>query len=242
MASTPTIRNDGTLFHFLKLPTELRHRVYRFVVPYIIPPPESSSQMGADEKKSFMALLVINKQINEEVCYVLYQYSHFLISINSRRVACVALDASILWELDQTERMSIILASKIRHIDIDLEWVERRRFGSAIAMNLRLIPLLQNVCDHLSAFRCLQTLRVGWRKDGGINSRPRVEHAIFLLAPLEQLQEDLPRLQITVRATKQQDGSNAESNPSDSETYVKLQDYISELRRVEEAPIAVKKC
>lgn len=144
-----------------------------------------------DAQKLSNALSLTDKQVHEEVTYALYRRSHFLISIGSRRVACAALESSILWDRDQTEYLSIKPASSIRHIDIDLEWRKRGGLIRDFVMNLRLIPLLAYICEHVRAFRCLQTPTVRI-----LNSRPMVECANSILEPLEELQADLPGVQI----------------------------------------------
>lgn len=48
-----------------------------------------------DKQNPTIVLFLINKQVHEGISYVLYQYSRFLISINSGRVACVALESSM---------------------------------------------------------------------------------------------------------------------------------------------------
>ena len=152
----------------------------------------------------------------------------------------MALESSILWALNQTEAMSVKLASSIRHIDIDIEWVKRQSFASPTAMNLRMVPLLEYVCEHLRAFRCLQTLTVRWNKDGSLRGKPRVQHAIFILGPLEQLQADLPGVQITVQVTDQQRKSEIGDSPKDWEASVKLQDHRTELREHVKYPNVVQ--
>lgn len=239
MASLSTTNNDIAPLHFLSLPLEIQHCIYRFVVPYTIRPRKSPSEIVFEakaEQKPSIALFLVNKQFYEGISYVLYRHSHFLVSINPGGVTCAALESPILWDLDQTERMSLQLASNIRHIDIDLEWVQRWKFSSASVMNMRLVPLLEYICEHLRAFRVLQTLTVRWNKCGIFKSRPRIQLADFILGPLEQLQTDIPRLQIAVQATQQESNSEIGDNPNDSEVYVKLHDYMSELRETQEHP------
>ena len=103
--------------------------------------------------------------------------------------------------------MSVQLASSIRHVNVDLQWVARWTSGSPIGVILRLNPLLGYVCEHLRAFRCLQTLMVRWKKDGNLSARPGYEHSVFILGPLEILQMDLPRVQTTVQATQRHSNS-----------------------------------
>ena len=249
MASARMTHQDGTFFPFLRLPTELRHCIYRFAMPSTIRPCESSSETCSkdqNQQKPSIALFLISKQIHEEISYSLYQYSRFLISINSARAACVALESPILWKLDQTEAMSVKMASSIRHIAVDLEWTERRS-----SMNLRMVTLLGYVCEHLRAFRSLQTLTVGWKRNGDSNSGPRVEYANYILEPLEELRAELPHVQITVQVTQQQrktaTGEQCETATGDTSNnnlpaYVKLQEYFSELRRDGEYPNVVRDC
>ncbi|CAF9939029.1 hypothetical protein IMSHALPRED_001178 [Imshaugia aleurites] len=229
MASAPTIHSDGTFFPLLNLPQELRHSIFRFALPPIIAPRKFSSKMlseDQDQRKPCIALFLINKQIHEEVSSVLYRYSHFLISINSARAACVALESPILLrELDHTVPVSVKMASSIRHVAVDLEWAERE-----IPYCLCLDPLLNVVCDHLRAFPCLQTLTVGWKKNGESSSGPRVGIAIFILGSLEKLQADLPHVQFTVEVSQQIGNDATGHDPNDLLAYVKLHNYISELR------------
>ena len=249
MASIVTGCNDGGPFPILNLPSEIRHRIYRLAMPHIIRLRSSVKTVceSKDEQRPSVALFLINKQLHEEICYVLFQYSHFLVSINSSSVACVALESSNYWDLDQTESVSVELASSIRHVDIDLEWVARRSSDSGTALNLflmnvHLVLLLEYVCGRLRAFPCLQTLRVGWKNDGDMIARPGDEQAIFILGPVERLQVDVPRVQITIQATQHQSNSETEGNDNKAEAYIKLQDYLSELRKDENRPNTVREC
>ena len=160
------------LYFFQTSPSESRNPVYNFIVPHMIRPREYLLQAVLkenDEHEPLITLLLINKQVHGEISYVLYQHSHFVISINSVRVTSVALKSSIWWELGQTQFMSVKLASNIRHIDVDIVLVEEWRFASAIAMNLRLSTLLNDVCEHLRDLRRLKTLTVRWKFDGNLN-------------------------------------------------------------------------
>lgn len=245
MDSARTAHNEGTPSPFFRLPTELRHCVYRFLMPCIIRPRKTPLEMVFEDKheqKLSIALFLVNRQVYEELSYFLYQYNHFVISINCGRVACVALESPILWELGQTESISVKLASSIRHIDIDLECVERRSFTTTTSMNLRLTPLLEYVCEHLRAFRCLQTIKVRWKMNGDLSYGLRSDTVIFILGPLEQLQADMPRVQITVQATQQQSKSEIGDNLNDLGADVKLQDYLSRLRKHWKRPKMIKEC
>ncbi|CAF9943187.1 MAG: hypothetical protein ALECFALPRED_010773 [Alectoria fallacina] len=211
-------------------------------MPHVIRPGKYPLEVvveDKDEQKPSIALL-INKQIHEEVFYFISQHCHFLISINSWRVDCMTLESSILWALNQTEATSVKLASSIREIDIDLEWVKRQSFASPTAMNLRMVPLLKYVCEHLRAFQCLQTLTVRWNKDGSLRGKRRVQHAIFILGRLERLQADLPGVQITFQVTDQQRKSEIGDSPKDWEASVKLQDHMTELREHIKYPSVVQ--
>ena len=171
-ASTRTDHNEGTPFPFSRLPNESRHRVYHFLMPCIIRPRKTPFAMVFEDKreqKPSIALFLVNKQVYEELYYFLYQYNHFLISINCGRVACVALESPLLWELDQTERISVNLAGSIRHIDIDFECVERRSFITTTSKNLRFNSLLEYVCEH---------------PNGDLNYGQRFDTIIFILGPL----------------------------------------------------------
>lgn len=233
MSSSSTTNNDGAPCHLLKLPLEIQHCIFRFVMPYRIRPCKSPSEIvfeDKDEQEPLIALFLINKHIYEQISYVLYRHSHFLISVNPFIATCAALESPIRWELVQTERMSVKMASRIRHVDIDLGWVRQRKLLSVTVLNMHLVPLLEYICEHLRAFPCLQTLTVRWTKDRVFKVRPRFELANFILGPLEQLQADLPRLRITIQATHQQSNNETEGNRSDSDIYLKLHDYMSELR------------
>ena len=82
----------------------------------------------------------------------------------------------------------------------------------------------------LRVFRCLQTLTVRWKKDGSLNSGPLFGRAIFVLGPLEQLQTDLPNVQITVQTTQQERNNEHNDNYNGLKSHIKLPDYFSELR------------
>ena len=249
MASIVTVCNNGGPFPILNLPPELRHRIYRLAMPHIIRPQSSLKTVceSKDEQRPSVALFLINKQLHEEICYVLFQYSHFLVSINSSSVACVALQSSNAWDLEQTESVSVKLASSIRHVDIDLEWVAKWSSDSATVLNLfmmnvHLVLLLEYVCEHLRTFRCLQTVRVGWKKGGDLNAMPWDEHVVFILGPLERLQMDFPHVQITVQAIQHLEKSKTGDNDSKAEAYIGLQNYLSELRKDENHSNTVREC
>ena len=249
MASIVTVCNNGGPFPILNLPPELRHRIYRLAMPHIIRPQSSLKTVceSKDEQRPSIALFLINKQLHEEICYVLFQYSHFLISIKPSSVACVALQSSNAWDLDQTESVSVTLASSIRHVDIDLEWVAKWSSDSATVfnpfiMNVHLVLLLEYVCEHLRTFCCLQTVRVGWKKGGDLNVMPWDEHVIFILGPLARLQMDFPRVQITVQAIQHLEKSKTGDHDSKAEAYIGLQNYFSELRKDENHSNTVREC
>lgn len=64
-----------------------------------------------------------------------------------------------------------------------------------------------------------------------------VEEAIFILGPLEELQADLPKLQIAVRATQKESNNGTGDSSNGLEVSVKLLDYLSELRGMGSIPI-----
>lgn len=57
------------------------------------------------------------------------------------------------------------------------------------------------------------------------------DSAFFILGPLRKLQADLPRVQITVQITQQESNSEVGGTPNELEAYVKLQNYLSELKK-----------
>lgn len=223
MASTAVNYRYGTPFPFLKLSSELRNCVYRFVIPYNIRPCASPSQLASednDEHKLLVSLFLINKQFHQEISHVLYQYSHFLVSIREPR----RLPSSIFWESYQPDRFYVNnLVSRIKHVDIDLEWAQNSTF-------LLLFTRLEPVCEKLRVFPSLQTITVRWKKDGNLNSRPLLSVAIFVLEPLEELQTDLPNVQVTVQAEQQERNNENDDNDKDLKSYIELPDYLSELR------------
>ena len=97
-----------------------------------------------------------------------------------------------------------------------------------------------------SLFAC-----ISWKKNGDLISRLKVEHAVFILGPLEQLRAELLHVQITVQVTQQQrktatgeqcETATGDTSNDDIPAYVKLQDYFSELKRDGEYPNVVRDC
>lgn len=116
LASTPTTHDSGYPFPFFELLLELQHCVYRFVLLTSLVLSNLNQRLvfeAKDSKNLSIALFLINKQIHKKKFRVLYQYSHFLILINSHRASCVARESPILWRLDQMEAMDILLADSI---------------------------------------------------------------------------------------------------------------------------------
>ena len=234
MASTATTHDEGTPFPFLKLLPELRNGVYRFAMPSTLRPWKSSSKVAlqaTDEQKLSISLFLINRQVYQEISHVLYQYSHFLISIDCRGPC--GIESSIFWESYQPGPMSVNPVSSIKHIDIELVWAQR-------SASIWLLPALKVCFQHLRAFRCLRTLTVKLKKAGGSTSRPCFDRAIFILEPLEQLQTDLPHVQINVQATQQQSNSELDDRSNDLKAYIQLPDYLPELRGKGEYPDVAK--
>lgn len=212
MASTSTTHNHGAPFPFLKLPSELRNRVYHFTIPPIIRPHRSPPN-GAFEFKSTrklsIALLLINKQTHDEISHVLYQYSHFLITVNPER-NFRAIQSSIFWKRYQYEWKSVKQVRRIKHIDIDFAWAQHRA-------GLSDFSYLKYDFEVLRVFPRLQTLTLRCKKYGDMNS-----HAMVILKSLKRLRTDVPHVQIAVQARQQQSNSEAEHQSDDSKPFVKL--------------------
>ena len=81
----------AVFFLFSTSPTELRHCIYRLIMPHTIPPRSPSKTVCENkyEQSLSIGLFLIDNQLHEEVFYVLFGKSLFLISINSGSVACV---------------------------------------------------------------------------------------------------------------------------------------------------------
>ena len=213
MASTKTTHNNCSIFPLLNLPLELRECIYRMVLPHTIRPrslPETICETEGAQR-SLIALFLINKQLHAEIFHALIHHSHFLISVESGIMS---------WELNQLEDMPVQMASIIRRIDIEIDWLPEWGADPLFVRRLRLWPLLE---DHLRAFGRLKTLTVAWWEYGDLEATLRVERAILILEPLEELQLDLPGVQIRARGTGDQPGGGAGC--------VSLSEYMSELRK-----------
>lgn len=225
MASTNASRNNSSPFLLLKLPPELRDRIYHWVLPHTVCPRRTIWDSEGEPRPS-IALFLINKQLHGEILHTLCRHSRFLIFAKS------GLDS---WDLKRLENMPDEMASVIRNVDIELDWVSKwgEDQDHLIMRRLCLYPLLK---DHLRDFGCLQTLTLGWRKyrhalkvdswentEWGLRNALTVERAILILEPLVQLELDFPDVQIRIRGMGDQ--------PGDPEGCVRLQDYMSKLRR-----------
>lgn len=202
MASANRSHNECSLSPLIRLPAEIRHCIYCFLIPHVIQLRSSliAVYQKEVERRSLIALFLINKQLSEEISYTLFQYSHFIISIDWCRFGSVFLC------------MSVKLASSVKHIDISLEWMvppvarpisvstTRYRYAQYSVEVFKRLKFLEELCVHLRAFRCLQTLTVDWNKNGDLNARPTVGQAVSTLQSLERLQMELPRVQISIQA------------------------------------------